>query len=113
MVRNSRIQYSIEVNAEPVSDFRYEPRPLNDYERTKVGCEFVFGDPSIQQEPYVAGSTVAIAIALAIDDALSVESIIQVKWLRRSKAIGVDSHRLLYAVKSRSRIVHSSAAFAG
>lgn len=49
----------------------------------------------------LAGVDVHLSISvftLTVDDVLTVKRIVLVKWLVRSKAVGIDSHQLLLAV---------------
>ncbi len=80
-------------------------------ERFEIGCEFVLGDSSMGREPGLRQLSVALAgidlhvsnsvFTIAVNDIFAVKYIVFVERIQRPKAIGIDSQRLLFAVRKQ------------
>ena len=90
---------------------RFPADSLPKLECSEVRCEFVLRDASMRLEPpsrqrrvALGGVDVYLLVCVftpAVDDVSSVECVVLPKWLVRSKAIGIDSHRLLLALSQQ------------
>jgi len=72
--------------------------------------------PSHLRRVALAGVDMNLVIGVftvTMDDVFAVECVVRFEWLVRPKAVGINGQRLLWRSASRSRIVDSSAAFAG